>query len=54
MKCKLGATAYPFAPGVIDGAPTRKPAMQFGFHATDVVGAIALVAVAFFVAGWLL
>ena len=45
---------HPFAPGVIDGAPARKPALRFSVRATDVAGAIALVALAFFLAGWLL
>ena len=52
MACSL--VEHPFAPGVIDGAPVRKPARPFGFRATDVVGAVALVALAFFLAGWLL
>lgn len=54
LGCRQSVTAYPFAPGVIDGAPVRKPARPFGFRATDVVGAVALVALAFFLAGWLL
>jgi hypothetical protein len=52
MACSL--VEHPFAPGVIDGAPARKPALLLGFRATDLAGAMALVALAFFVAGWLL
>ena len=54
LGCQHATTAYPLAPGVIDGAPARKPALLLGFRATDVAGAMALVALAFFLAGWLL
>ena len=54
LGCQQSVTAYPFAPGVIDGAPARKSALLLGFRASDVVGAVALVALAFFLAGWLL
>ena len=57
LGCQHASTphpTYPFAPDVIDGAPARKPARPFGFRATDVVGAMALVALTFFLAGWLL
>lgn len=42
-------TPYPFAPGVIDGEGQR----GFGFVPFDFVGAVALVAVAYFLAGYL-
>lgn len=44
------ATAHPFAPGVIDHGP--KPGV--GWRYTDLLGALALVAVAAALAGWLL
>ena len=44
--------SFPFAPGVIDTAhhPRRKPSTLV----LDFLGALALVVLAFFLAGWLL
>lgn len=41
---------YPFAPGVIEPAPTASRYWRW----TDLIGSVALVAAAAFVAGWLL
>lgn len=43
--------AYPFAPGTIDAGPKRQ---GHSWGMSDFAGALLLVAVAYFLAGWLL
>ena len=49
--CTHATTVYPDPK---NSAPARKPALPFCFRARDLAGAMALVVLAFFVAGWLL
>lgn len=45
-----GCTEFPFAPGVIDAGPNDQGRRWLP---TDLAGALALVALAYFLAGWL-